>query len=200
MLPLGQASAQGDRGDVDELDLVGGAEEWVGDAFVLDAADDRADDVAQRFEVLDVDRREHVDPGSEDRRDVLPPLLPVPGAGDVRVGEFVDDDELGRSGEHRLGVEFLEGPPLVGHLGARQGLEPLRECRGVGAAVVLDDADDDVAAGALGPSGGFEHRHGLADSGCIPEEDRELPRRGEPISSRDPRRRRRCRGYSAGRC
>ncbi|QZE26097.1 hypothetical protein K4X33_02005 [Brevibacterium casei] len=45
----------------------------------------------------------------------------------------------------------------------------------MGAAVVLDDADDDVAAGALGPSGGFEHRHGLADSGCVPEEDRELP-------------------------
>ncbi len=88
-----QATAQRLRRHVDELDLVGAADERVGHRLELADPGDPLDDVVHRLEVLDVDGRDHVDAGVEDRVDVLPPLL-VRRAGHVRVRQLVDEDHL----------------------------------------------------------------------------------------------------------
>ena len=62
------------RGDVDQLDLVGGAHDLVGHGLPLRHAGDLLDDVVERLEVLDVDRGDDVDAGVEQLLDVLPAL------------------------------------------------------------------------------------------------------------------------------
>jgi len=57
--------------------------------------------------VLDVQRRDDVDPGLEQLLDVLPALL-VPRAGDVHVRELVDERDLRTPGEDGVDVHFLE--------------------------------------------------------------------------------------------
>ena len=79
---------------VDELDLLRGAHHRVGHRFALHDAGDPLDDVVERFEVLDVDRRDDVDAGREQLVDVLP-ALGVAGAGHVRVRQLVDERDLG---------------------------------------------------------------------------------------------------------
>ena len=63
------------RRHVDELDLVGAAHDAVGNRLPLLHAGDALDHVVDRLEVLDVQRRDHVDAGVEELLDVLPPLL-----------------------------------------------------------------------------------------------------------------------------
>ena len=94
-------------GHVDELDLVGPPDDGVGDRLLLLDAGDLLDDVVDRLEVLDVQRRDHGDPGVEERLDVLPALL-VARARDVRVGELVDERDLGPAGDDRVDVHLLE--------------------------------------------------------------------------------------------
>jgi hypothetical protein len=96
--------------------------------------------------------------------DVLPALL-VPGAGGVRVGEFVDERDLGPAGEERVEVELLQRHPAVGAHPAGHELEPRRHGGGRPPAVGLDEADDDVAALAEEPLALLEHRVRLADAG-----------------------------------
>src|SRR5262249_14127863 len=62
---VGHAPAQGLGGHVDQLDLVGVADDLVGDRLPLAHAGDALDDVVDRLEVLDVDRRDDVDAGVE---------------------------------------------------------------------------------------------------------------------------------------
>ena len=88
-----EAVAQRERREVDELDLVGAADDLVGDRLALLDAGDLLDDVVERLEVLDVQRRDDVDPGVEQLLDVLPALL-VARARDVRVRELVDERDL----------------------------------------------------------------------------------------------------------
>ena len=87
-------SAQRLGAHVDELDLVGAARDLVRDRLALRDARDPLDDVVQRLEVLDVERRDDVDAGVEQLVDVLPALL-VARARDVRVRELVDERDLG---------------------------------------------------------------------------------------------------------
>jgi len=72
---VGHAPPDGLGSHVHELDLVGPPHDRVGDRLLLRDARDLLDDVVDRFEVLDVQRRDHRDPGVEERLDVLPPLL-----------------------------------------------------------------------------------------------------------------------------
>ena len=60
---------------VDQLDLLGGADDGVRDGLVLLDAGDPLDHVVDRLEVLHVQRRDDVDAGVEQLVDVLPPLL-----------------------------------------------------------------------------------------------------------------------------
>ena len=95
------------RRHVHELDLVGPADDRVGDRLLLLDPGDLLDDVVDRLEVLDVEGRDHRDAGVEQRLDVLPALL-VLRAGDVRVRQLVDERHLGPAGEDRVDVHLLE--------------------------------------------------------------------------------------------
>ena len=75
----------------------------------------------------------------------------------------------------RVEIELLERPCRGSRARWRgRTLQPLEQAGRLGAAVGLDDADDDVEAfGALG-AGGLEHGEGLPDAGRGAEEDLEL--------------------------
>ena len=72
---VGHPAAQRLRRHVDQLDLLGAAHHLVGHRLALHHPGDRLDDVVERLEVLDVDRRDDVDPGIQQLVDVLPALL-----------------------------------------------------------------------------------------------------------------------------
>ena len=90
---VGHPSAQGLRRHVDQLELIGAAHDVVGHRLALHGPGDLRDDVVQRFEVLDVQRRDDVDAGIEQLLDVLPALL-VLRPGRVGVGVLVDQRRL----------------------------------------------------------------------------------------------------------
>jgi len=67
---------------------------------------DRLDDIVERLEVLDVDRRDDADARVEQGLDVLPALL-VLGPGHIGVGELVNQGYLGIAHEDRRKVHLL---------------------------------------------------------------------------------------------
>ena len=93
--------------DVDQLDLVGGADDLVGHLLLLLDAGDLGDDVVEALQVLDVDRGDHGDAGVEKLLDVLP-AFGVLAARGVGVGELVDQHHLRVAAQHRLDVELGE--------------------------------------------------------------------------------------------
>ena len=155
--------AEGQRGQVDELELVGAADDLVGDRLALLDRGDALDDVVQRVEMLNVEGREDVDPGLEQLVDVLPALL-VPRARHVRVRELVDEGDIWLAGEHGVDVHLLEGAAAVLHVLARHDLEVADLGGRLRAAVRLDVGDDDVLAVVAAPPALVEHRVGLADA------------------------------------
>ena len=166
--------AQRLRGEVDHLDLVGGAQHRVGDRLALRHAGDLQHHVAERLDVLGVHRREHVDAGGEQFLDVLPALR-MPRAGRVRVRELVDEGDLGLAREHGVDVHLLEGHPAVRLGAARHDLEPLDHRRGGRPAVRLDEGHDHVVALAGEAPALLEHGVGLADAGGGAEEHPQPP-------------------------
>ena len=98
--------------------------------------------------MLDVDRREHVDPGVEHVLDVLV-ALGVLDARRVGVRELVDQAQLGRAREDRRQVHLLEHRLAVADAPARDHRQALGERGGLGAPVGLEQADHDVAPGLL---------------------------------------------------
>lgn len=94
---------EGFRGDVDELDLFGLFDEAVGDGFLDKDASNLGDDVAEAFDVLDVDGRPDIDPGIENVLDFLPSFC-MAQAGGVGVGEFVDEADIGAGLDDGFGV------------------------------------------------------------------------------------------------
>ena len=159
---VGHPPAQRLRGHVDEFDLVGPADHLVRDGLALRDAGDLPDDVVQRFQVLDVDGGDDVDPGGEQFLDVLP-ALGVPAAGDVGVRQLVDQDDGRAAGEHRVEVHLLELGPAVGAVDPRQDLQTLQHPPGVLAPVGLDVPDDDVGPAFLSAPRLVQHPVGLAD-------------------------------------
>ena len=127
--------------------------------------------VVERLEVLDVDGREHVDPGGEHVGDVLV-ALGVLDAGGVGVRQLVDQAQLGRAREHAGQVHLLEAGAAVRDAPARDQLEAVGERGGRRlAAVGLEQPDGDVAAGLGLGLALLQHAVGLADPGRHAEED-----------------------------
>ena len=107
---------------------------------------DLRDDVVQALEVLDVDGGVDVDAGGEQLLDVLP-ALGVARAGDVGVGQLVDQQQGRVAGERRVEVELLERRAPVLELPAGQDCSsPSSRRAGLRPAVGLHDADHDVEA------------------------------------------------------
>ena len=86
--------------EIDEQDLVGLVEDPVGEGLPHAHSGHVEDLVVEALEVLDVDRRGDCDARREDLVDVLVPLA-VTRLGKVRVGELVDERELGAAGRSR---------------------------------------------------------------------------------------------------
>ena len=123
--------------DVHDLDLVGTPDDLVRDRLLLLDPADLLHHVVEGLEVLDVDRRDDVDAGVEEGIDVLPALL-VPAAGDVAVGELVDQRHRRAPRQDAVEVHLLERRPAVAQPHARHHLEPLEALRGVRAPMGLD--------------------------------------------------------------
>ena len=96
--------------EVHQLDLIGALEHGVGHRLAHDDAGDLGHDVVEALDVLDVERRVHVDARVEQLEHVLPPLG-VPGARRIRVGELVDEDHRGPARERGVEVELLQAVP-----------------------------------------------------------------------------------------
>ena len=150
-VPVHHPPAQRLGRDVDQLDLLGGADDLVGDRLALLDPGDPFDDVVERFEVLDVERRGDVDAGGEQLLDVLPALL-VAAARDVGVGQLVDEHPLRTAGDDGVDVHLLERRAAVGDRLPRHHLEVADRLGGQRAVVRLDEADDDVAAAFARPA------------------------------------------------
>ena len=159
-------------GDVDVDDLVGTAEEAVGDGFANLRAGRAGDRVIKRLEVLDVHGGHDVDAGVEELQDILVALA-VARARHIAVGQLIDDAPGRMAGENGLDVHFAQGDGAVLDFLERDGVKALDERGSVGAAVGFDEADDDVHALTAHEVGVFEHAVGFADAGGGAEIDAE---------------------------
>ena len=173
-VPAREAIAQRERGEVDDLDLVGAADGSVGNRLALLDPGDLLDDVVEGLEVLHVHRRDDADPGVEELLDVFPTLL-VTRSRDVRVCELVDESDLRIAREDRVEVHLLERPVAIGDLPPRHHLEVADLLCRLLSAVRLDVPDDDVLAVVAAAAAFVQHREGLADTGGRTEVDAERP-------------------------
>ena len=98
--------------DVDVDDLVGLGQHAVGEPLLDLHAGGPLDLVVEALQVLDVDRRDHVDPGPEQVLDVLV-ALGVAAAGGVGVRQLVDQADGRAPGEDRVEVHLAEGDAAV---------------------------------------------------------------------------------------
>src|SRR5208337_5412471 len=114
------------RGDVDQNDVGRLLKHAVGHRLPHHDAGDAGYDVGEALEVLDVERRPHVDAGGEQLLDVLP-ALGMAAFGSVGVSELVDDDQLGPARERRIDVELADRVAAILDHAARQNLESLEE-------------------------------------------------------------------------
>src|SRR6185295_18353596 len=113
--PLLEASDEVFGREIDVHDLIGLGEHPVGEALAYLDAHEPLDRVVEAFEVLDVERGDDVDAGREQLLDVEIALL-VPAAGDVRVRQLVDQDDLGAAREEAFEIHLLEMDAAVDDL------------------------------------------------------------------------------------
>ena len=161
---VGHAPAQRLGRHVDQLDLVGGADDGVGHGLALATPVIRSTTSLSDSRCWTLTVEIDVDPRVEQLLDVLPALL-VRDARRVGVGELVDQRDGGPSGEDGVEIHLLERRAAVLHLRAGHDREVAELGRGRGPAVRLDVADDHV--GASGPAAPPLGQHGvrLPDAG-----------------------------------
>jgi hypothetical protein len=162
-VPVRHPASETLGGHVDQLDLVGRPHDVVRHPFALHHPGDLGHDVVERLKVLDVDRGDDVDPRRQKLIHVLP-ALGVATVGDVRVGQLVDEHDVGPAGQDGIEVHLLE--LLVSVIGDPTGdrLQVPYLRLGAGPAVGLDIADDHVLAPLTAPPAFVEHGEGLADA------------------------------------
>jgi hypothetical protein len=129
--------------------------------------------------VLDVERGDDVDARIKQDLDVFVALLPV-RAGDVGMGELVNQADGGMTLDDGLDVHLLEGDAAVLDLLSRHYLEAFQELDDSFAPVRFDVTDNDVFAVATTAVSLAEHREGLADAGEGAEID------AQPAAARGP--------------
>ena len=161
---------------VDEVHLVGSPNQRVGNDLALRRPGDALDDVVERFEVLDVDRRDHVDARVEEQLDVLVALRCATPR-DVGVGELVDETDTRRPLDDGVDVHLLELRTAIGQVPSRHHLEITDLLDGARPAVGLHHPDDDVGAALSATMSLLQHGVGLAHTRCRAEVDAELTTR-----------------------
>ncbi len=88
--------------------------------------------------------------------------------------ELVDQDESRTAQQCRVEIEFVEVLAPIRHRLRRQDLQVREQRRCFGAAVSLDDPDDDVSALGAEFARGHQHGVGLAHAGGGAEIDPQL--------------------------
>ena len=164
--------------EIDQNDVGGLLQDPVGNGLAHDDPGDARDDIGEALEMLDIERRPHIDARGEQLLDVLP-ALGMAAVGSVGVGEFVDDDELGLASQRRVEIEFLDRAAVVLDLAPRKDFEPINERACLGPAMGFDEAHDDIDALVLQAPRVLQHRIGLTDAGRSAEEHLQ-PTRGLP--------------------
>jgi hypothetical protein len=150
-------------GQIDQRHFVGAIEHAVGHRLPHADARDLADHVVQTLQMLHVDGGVHVDARIEQFIDVLPALR-MARAGDVRMCEFVDENQLRLALERGVEIELAELAAAIRDARKRQHVEPFEQRSGFAAAMRLGNADHYVDAFFLAPRGGQQHRIGFADT------------------------------------
>ena len=169
-LALAQTLDQIFRREIDDLDIVGLVEDAVGNRFPHANPGDPGDDVVQALDMLDVERRKHIDPDGNDLLDIEI-ALGMPAAWGVGVGELVDENKLRPAPEDRVEIHFGEQVTLVLDLLPRNYLEAFEQGLGLMPAMSLDHADDDIDPVASPSLSRQQHLIGLADAGCCAQKD-----------------------------
>ena len=171
--------------EIDQNDVGGLLQDPVGNGLAHGDAGDARNDVGEALEMLDVERRPDADARVEQLLDVLPALR-MSAVRSVGVGELVDDDQLGLARERRVQIEFLERAAVVFDPAPRQDFEPFDERARLGAAMSLDEPDDDIDAFVLQAPRVLQHGVGLADAGRGAEKNLQ-PARSLPAERRQKR-------------
>ena len=144
--------------------------------FADDDSGDRTHDRSDALDVLNVERRDHVDLGREQFLDVFVAFA-VLAAGYVRVRQLVHQDDVGISRENRIDIHFFKNRTLVLELLARHDFHSFDKLFDAFAAVRFHNADDDVFAATAAADRFAEHAEGLADTrGVAQEELEDAPR------------------------
>ena len=126
--------------------------------------------------MLDVERRQDMDPGVAQLLDVLPALRMAAGRR-VGMGEFVDQRDRGLACQHGVDVKLVEAMSAVIDRSARQDFEWRDERLGLSAAMCFDDADHNVETLSQHLCAFSQHLKGLADPGCRAEKYLQPPAR-----------------------
>jgi hypothetical protein len=158
---------------VDQLDLFGSPDNGVRDPLPLRDPGDFFDHVVEGFQMLNVDRGDHVDARGQEHFDVLPALL-VARPGHVGMRKLVDQGHRGVAGQDRVQVHLRECAFTIGDLAARNHLQPLEQLSRMPPAVGLDVPDDDVRAALGATTALIEHGVGLPDAGGSAQVDPQL--------------------------
>lgn len=154
---------------IDDFDL-SIVEHAVGHGFAHTNTSEARDDVVQAFDVLDVERGEHIDAGIEQLHHVLP-AFGVATARRIAVRKLVDQRQGGAAGKHRIDIHLVQRVALIGHGAARDDLERRDQRLGFGPAMRFDDRNHDIAARPQ-PLGTLpQHFEGLADAGGSAQEN-----------------------------
>ena len=173
---VGQATPKRLGRHVDELDLLGPTNHCVRNGLSLRHLGDPLNHVVDALEVLEVQRRDDVDPRVEDLLDVLPALL-VLDAGSIRVGKLVDQDHVGMASDDRRRVHLLEDLLSVADAPPRDDRETDQLRGGLWATMGLDISDHHVGAATEASSSFVEHGEGLAHPRCCTQVDPQPPPR-----------------------
>ncbi len=98
----------------------------------------------------------------------------MPRARGIRMRQFIDQDQGRVAGQGGIEVKFVEGGATIRHRTTRQHLEPLQEGCGLGPAVGIDPAYDDIEALGTPLVGCFKHGVRFANTGSGAKEDLEF--------------------------
>ncbi len=173
-LALQQPVAQLPGRGVDELDLVGPADDPVGDALTDPHLDDLFHGVRDGRQVLDVDGRDDVNAGVEQVEHVLPALGVPAQARHIGVGQFVDQCHARAPRQHAFQVHLLESGTVVLADAPGDDLQTRGASSGQRPVVVLDHRNDNVGARCPPALSFVEHGDGLARSGGSRQVDAEM--------------------------
>jgi len=151
------------RGEVHQLDLIGPAQELVGDILPHQDPGDLGHHIPEALQVLHIEGGEDINARVQEIPYVLP-ALGVQSPGGVGVGQVVHEDDLGVTGQGPLQIELLQGRPPVGIGLPGQQLQARRHGLGLGAPVGVHQARHHIRAVQEQGLGLHQHGVGLADA------------------------------------